>query len=280
MTLPQRKEGRAGFTLIELLVVIAIIAILIGLLVPAVQQVRIAAARTQTTNNLKQIGLGMQNFHDSYKKLPYNGTSLWASPTNLFSGTWAYQILPMIEQSALYKTPGWTSSVVNKVTIVRGPQVSVPVYVDPGRGRSGFTADATTNAGPTTDYAINCRLNDPAGGSTRNADRKLKITGITDGTSNTIFAGHASLQTGQYSTGNPGNWNESWMIGGFGGSGRGGTVCQQDGPAIGHGNNWGGPYAGAAFFVFCDGSVRSISYGTNLFPFLTPSGNEVNPSIE
>src|SRR5262245_51070799 len=67
------SHERRGFTLIELLVVIAIIAILIALLVPAVQKVREAAARTQSTNNLKQIGLAMQSFHDANKRIPFNG---------------------------------------------------------------------------------------------------------------------------------------------------------------------------------------------------------------
>jgi len=103
-----------GFTLIELLVVIAIIAILIGLLLPAVQKVREAAARMKCQNNLKQLGLGVHSYHDTYSRfIPAGSTVTWLS--------WHVGILPYIEQTALFNKVSQTAGNYNNHWQVRYP---------------------------------------------------------------------------------------------------------------------------------------------------------------
>jgi prepilin-type N-terminal cleavage/methylation domain-containing protein len=91
------RARRQGFTLIELLVVLAVIGVLVGLLLPAVQQIREAANRTSCFNNLKQIGLAMHHYHDVYGRLPAFSTD------DDNATTWAVLLLPFMEQSALFR---------------------------------------------------------------------------------------------------------------------------------------------------------------------------------
>src|SRR4051812_47911969 len=99
------SRSRRGFTLIELLVVIAIIAILIGLLLPAVQKVREAASRMQCTNNLKQIGIAAHAFHDVYKNFPRGGGDPGGEnpAVRVYYFSWTFHIYPFIEQGNLHK---------------------------------------------------------------------------------------------------------------------------------------------------------------------------------
>jgi len=110
-----------GFTLIELLVVIAIIAILIALLLPAVQQAREAARRTQCKNNLKQLGLALHNYHDTFQLFPLNSMGNRNVGTNFMTPTWGHvgwmaMILPYIEQANLYSSINWSANAGRIVT--------------------------------------------------------------------------------------------------------------------------------------------------------------------
>src|SRR5690606_33556929 len=100
-----RSKKPNGFTLVELLVVIAIIGVMVGLLLPAVQAAREAARRMSCTNNLKQIGLALHNYHDSFNRLPAGSTGVLNAAGSNFNGhgwTWQAAILPYIEQGPLY----------------------------------------------------------------------------------------------------------------------------------------------------------------------------------
>jgi prepilin-type N-terminal cleavage/methylation domain-containing protein len=137
MSMRHHSHGRSGFTLIELLVVIAIIAILIALMVPAVQKVREAAARAQCTNNLKQLGLAVQSYHDANKHLPPGmARHDEGDDGGPYSATfWSYFILPYIDQAPLYasapfvQNPDWSTgnyllAVQAQLPVLRCPATS------------------------------------------------------------------------------------------------------------------------------------------------------------
>src|SRR5262245_55489391 len=106
-----RRSHRVAFTLVELLVVIAIIAVLVGLLVPAVQQVRAAAARVQCQNNLKQVGLALHGYMNANKRLPPNGIYAYSGSAVVQTSPWSAmsRILPYIEQENLFRGIDFTA---------------------------------------------------------------------------------------------------------------------------------------------------------------------------
>jgi prepilin-type N-terminal cleavage/methylation domain-containing protein/prepilin-type processing-associated H-X9-DG protein len=211
---PSVCPGRRAFTLIELLVVIAIIAILIGLLVPAVQKVREAAARLQCENNMKQIVLAAHNYHDVYKHFPGNsqdeGGWDWNYQKNRRSWSWLARLLPYLEQGNLYKQASIdTNTLAQSLPLLA---TGLPVFfcpsdnadaLNPSTSRANLQGVpiATSNyKGVTGDcwcwgtYANKCNLCNgltTSNGIFARGDLKkpARIAKITDGTSNTFFLG-------------------------------------------------------------------------------------------
>ncbi len=163
MSMSSVRKQRSGFTLIELLVVIAIIAILIGLLLPAVQKVREAAARMQSANNIKQMGIGMHAIASAYggTQMPsYYGTI----GSGGITGSTFLHLLPYIEQEPLYKN----------ITTAGAAAQPVKTYLAPADVTNSPTSVNTSYG--TSYWAL--------GGS---STQGISIVGITDGTSNTVW---------------------------------------------------------------------------------------------
>jgi prepilin-type N-terminal cleavage/methylation domain-containing protein len=249
-----------GFTLIELLVVIAIIAILIGLLLPAVQKVREAAARMSSTNNLKQIGIAAHSYHDSKNKMALNGTNTGAWQ----DWCWAFQILPFVEADNMYRQATQGSPPAN---------VPVKAYICPGRSRQPYSTAGSNSPGwngPFTDYKI--AWNSWVNQTNNTGGPIITMSNITsnNGTSNTIFVGEGGMDVNEYIRNHASNWEENIYSGGYGGTGRGGTTIRKDTRGVGQGDYWGSPFSSGCPFVMCDGSVRMINYsysGTAQFSY-------------
>lgn len=181
-------QFRRAFTLIELLVVIAILALLIGLLLPAVQNVRAAAARATCQNQLKQIGLAVANCDTALGRMPpafgdFNGG---------IRGPAFFHLLPFLEQDALYRKslsggvydPGYAGYAVDG-NLVCGAKV--PVYVCPSDFTPQQLTDANWMPGGLTSYALNWQVFGNVASPTPSAGRASISRSFPDGTSNTIL---------------------------------------------------------------------------------------------
>jgi prepilin-type N-terminal cleavage/methylation domain-containing protein len=235
-----RRAGRSAFTLIELLVVIAIIAVLIGLLLPAVQKVREAANRAQCQNHLKQIGIGWHNHHDVLGYFPTSGARWWDSangpiaakktPSPLIldlttqQAGWTFQILPYIEQENLWRQspPGNNNPTpANNATV---DATKVPIYTCPTRGpilyaslsnggRPTFRAAYVSTYGTSTEGATNTPGNTHNGLGTDNFEPRQTMLTVTDGTSNTIMVGERYMAISRYRAD---DWGGEGISRGFG----------------------------------------------------------------
>jgi len=226
-----------AFTLIELLVVIAIIAILIGLLLPAVQKVREAAARMKCQNNLKQIGISCHAYHDTFNRFPNNRTfpeaaSPW-STTMLNKGSWLFLILPYIEQDNMFRSFANNDSTNNELGV---PAITIVSTFRCPSDSFGNTQGMSNYLGVLGPHCMNNRcgtpipfdvfctgntLSPPLGytrganfGDSRNAadirgmfnrmSAGINMASVTDGLTNTLMAGESLPQFNDHMRG--GSW--------------------------------------------------------------------------
>ncbi len=286
------RHRRTGFTLIELLVVIAIIAILIALLLPAVQQAREAARRTQCKNNLKQIGLALHNYHDTHNVFPPGQIRGWNGTNETGSGFgWGTMILPFMDQAPLYNRLDFNTPIfegTNKTQI--NGSAPLPMTLCPSdTSRTRFNnvhggQPNNMNALPNTSYRGSS--GSWAAGFSDSTDVRYSggifcidpapatgISGVRDGTSNTIMVGEHSgriwnggswygMQHQTMGSATPGNdvaCCSSWYL-------APGYMKLTNAYTVGMtvaDYRYGSDHAGGAHFLFADGTVRYLSENIN-----------------
>lgn len=287
-----KSRQRGAFTLIELLVVIAIIAVLIGLLLPAVQKVRSAAARTSCQNNLKQVGLAMHSYHDANGRLPTANSPVFGSAFTL--------ILPFVEQDNIRRAYDISlPPTVPPNTIVTGLPIKILICPSMQGPPSPLAAYSTHYASyavcvgsndaweaPMPDNGAIVRTNET--GNPTIVDSGKTLLDISDGTSSTMLAGEMGFQLSDYRftsgafAGQPRGGNTSWAYG-YTGYSLGSTKARLNSidpsvPLLDRLQSFRSDHSGGGHFLFADGSVHFVrdSIELPLYRALsTRSGGEV-----
>jgi prepilin-type N-terminal cleavage/methylation domain-containing protein/prepilin-type processing-associated H-X9-DG protein len=283
------RRPRSAFTLIELLVVIAIIAVLIGLLLPAVQKVREAANRLSCTNNLKQIALALHSYHDANGTFPPGMATNTVTDTDIPNGypsswAWSALALPYLEQDNMYRqlnipTTGLRDALLDANNKLKLLQTPLKVYRCPSDTGTALNDDRQFNLSIESEMLsvsrsnyignggntwLNSDLSPGADGIFNQTAMRTAIRDITDGTSNTLLVGERASDKGRFAA----LWCgvEGWAPLGPGADALFGytTWHMQDGTT---GSSispqpqeaYSSLHTGGANFAFCDGSVHFLN---------------------